>query len=900
MKKLIALALLVLVLTWTGTAGAQTLTGTIAGKVTDEQGGVLPGVTVTLTAKTGSKTQVTDAKGEFRFVALDPGTYSVKAELQGFRPKEQANLNMASGKTLEVPLALGVGGVTETVEVSANAVMIDTTTTASDNNLSPDLLTSIPMSHTAAYDLLNYSPGINDSSAFGGASSSANSLMLDGVDTRDPSGGTPWMFFNYNLVEEVQVGGIGQPAEYGGFSGAVVNTITKSGGNRLSFMSEMRYTGSSLSGDNTSASIKAVNPGLADPGVIKRMTDYTVQLGGPIVKDRLFFFMNVERYSLSEDPTGPRKNYTEVSPRFNFKLTGQITPKDSLSLSGQFDWYNIKGRTGAIPASVATDIQTRTEDAPNSMWNLQYRKVFGSTAFLEAKFVGYSGYYDLTPLSMAPYHYDGGNGSYSGGAGWISKHDRGRNQLNLSVSKYAQAAGTHNFKFGMEIERSTVRDRFAYSGGLYFYDYNGAPYYAYGYSYDNQSRNKRESFYAQDQWKLGRASLNAGVRADHITGEDTTNGKQQYSTFSVAPRLGLVYDLTGHGTSVVRGFYGQLYDGAVSDTYSRVLTGLTDTTAWIVSNNWQTLTYAYTIPAVNKYTMGPNLKQPRTDEFSVAWEQQIGKTMKFSATGIYRNAKNFLNAELIGGAWSTFSYTPGGWTTPVTLYKLPSRPGNPQYLIQNVDSASYSVNGATVTMDQSRKYKGLMLVLTRSMKDRWMAQVSYVLSKTEGDISNGSESGIYSSQFATPDGALINTYGPAGNDHRHEIKVMASYQIPKAEVALSAYYSGISGYNWTPYASISKSRTLYTGSLSVNLEPRGNRLLPFENLLTLRAEKVVKVGTNRFGVYVDVSNVFNSGTVTGVVTNVIGTSVLGTTVPFGTPTSLLAARQATLGVRWSF
>jgi hypothetical protein len=618
------------------------------------------------------------------------------------------------------------------------------------------------------------------------------------------------------------------------------------------------------------------------------------------MKDRLFFFLNVERYSLSEDPTGPRTNYTEVSPRFNFKLTGQITPKDTVSFSGQFDWYNIKGRTGAIPASVATNIQTRTEDAPNSMWNAQYRKVFGSTAFLEAKFVGYSGYYDLTPFDMTPFHYDGETGAYSGGAGYISKHDRGRNQFNISVSKYAHAAGTHNFKFGMEIERSTVRDRFQYAGGLYFYDLGGAPYYAYGYSYDLQSKNKRESFYAQDQWRLGRASLNVGVRADHISGEDTTNGKQQYSTLSVAPRLGVVYDLSGNGTSVVRGFYGQLYDGAVSDTYSRVLTGLTDTTAWIVSNNWQTLELGYIIPAVNKYTMGPNLKQPRTDEFSVAWEQQVGKSMKFSATGIYRSAKNFLNSQLIGGAWSTFSNTPSGWATPITLYKLPSRPSNPQYIIQNVDSVSYSVDGATVTTDQSRKYKGLMLVLTRNMKDRWMGQVSYVLSKTEGNISNGSESGIYSSQFATPNGALINTFGPAGNDRRHEIKVMASYQIPKVEVQVSGYYAGISGYNWNPYASISKSRTNYTGSLSVNLEPRGSRLLPFQNLLTLRAEKVVKVGVHRLGAYVDVSNVFNSGTVTGVVTNVIGTSILDTTVPFAAATALLPARQATLGVRWSF
>ena len=122
MRRMIILALVVLVCSWVGNAGAQTLTGTIAGKVTDEQGGVLPGVTLTLTGKTGSKTQVTDAKGEFRFFALDPGTYSVKAELQGFRTKAQEGLNVGTGKTVDVSFALGVGGVTETVDVVADTV----------------------------------------------------------------------------------------------------------------------------------------------------------------------------------------------------------------------------------------------------------------------------------------------------------------------------------------------------------------------------------------------------------------------------------------------------------------------------------------------------------------------------------------------------------------------------------------------------------------------------------------------------------------------------------------------------------------------------------------------------------------------------------------------------------
>ncbi len=918
MKRTIVLALLAAAIAWAGVAGAQTLTGTILGKVTDEQGGVLPGATVTLTGSQGSQTQVTDAKGEFRFIGLSPGIYSVKSELQGFRTKLQQNLDVAVGKTVDVPMQMAVGGVSEQVDVVANAVVIDTTTTAVDNNLSPTMLQSIPMNHTS-YELLNYAPGINGDSAFGGGSDTANSLMLDGVDTRDPAGGTPWMFFNYNLLDEVQVGGIGQPAEYGGFSGAVINSITKSGGNRFSFLTELRYTGNKLAGDNTSAELKQINKGLANPDVITKMTDYTVQLGGPVVKDRVFFFANVQRFSQKDDPSGPRTIHTEISPRFHFKVTANASRTDNITFSGQYDQYNQIGRTGIVPGSVATDKQTRTEDAPNWMWNAQYRKVLGSSAFLEAKWTGYKGYYDLNPLDMSPSHWDWVTKEYTGGASWISQHDRDRNQVNVSLSKYADLAGKHNFKFGLEIERSTIRDRFEYAGGMYFNDYDGLPYYAYGYSYDIKGKNKRESFYAQDQWRMGRFTANIGIRGDHIVGADSTTNKDLYSTFSLAPRLGAVYDLSGKGTSVLRAFYGQLYDGAVETTYDRALLGLSDYTTWAVGPNWQSLEVVDVVPAVNKYTLSNNLNHPRTDEYSFSFDQQIGPSMKFTATAIFRNATNFMNSVLLENLnlWAPITVTPAkprsdlapypGTTpfniVPITVYKWGFDPKkvDQQYLIQPVNSVTYHMaDGTSITTDQSRKYRGLMLVLTRSLKDRWHAQVSYVLSRTRGNVSNGGSSNLRSGQFETPNGILINSFGNAGYDRRHEIKIMAGYQIPVAEVAVSAYFQAVSGYNYTPTTSITAKTLNWSGSSTVLLEPRGSRTLPFDKELTLRFEKVFNLGVNRIGLYADIDNVFNSAIVTGVVGAVDGTSILGQRVPFLTPTSLIGARQVTLGARWSF
>ena len=175
----------------------------------------------------------------------------------------------------------------------------------------------MPISRTnAAVNMMNNAPGVNSGSAFGGPANSGNALLLDGVDTSDPEGGTAWTFFNYNIIDEVQVGSLGQPAEYGGFTGAVVNTITKSGGNRYSSLFEYRYTEKGLRGDNISDDTKRANPTLAASGVDK-LNDYTVQLGGPIRRDKAFFFGSIQRYSIRQDPDGPRTIRTEVSPRFN-------------------------------------------------------------------------------------------------------------------------------------------------------------------------------------------------------------------------------------------------------------------------------------------------------------------------------------------------------------------------------------------------------------------------------------------------------------------------------------------------------------------------------------------------------------------------------------------------------
>jgi hypothetical protein len=530
---------------------AQTLTGVVSGKVTDEQGGVLPGVTVTLSGRTGSQTQVTDARGEYRFIGLEPGAYNVKAEIQGFKAKEQQAIDVGVNRTAEVNLALQVGGVSETVNVVANTLTVDTTTTATDTSLSQELLFSMPVSHNnPAVNILNYMPGVTDGSAFGAGSDVANSLAIDGIDTRDPEGGSSWVFFNYNIIDEIQVGALGQTAEYGGFTGAVVKTIASRASKSRScpVAKSQREHGRR---SNASSSVADANPLLANALKTKLLNDSTVQIGGPMKKDKIFYFFSVQRFEFNRYSESPTVLRGEISPRYNGKITWQLTPNDTLMGSVQYDNYNQKGRLGMVPAYQVTDQsrQTIIQDSPEWVYNAQYRKVFGSSTFLEAKFTGYWGYYDLNPTSKDPNHYDIVTGQITGGAGYVFQADRTRNQLNASLTRYAKMAGTHNFKFGVEIERSTIQDRSAYVGpnDTYYVDYLGKPYYAYSSAYDLQGTNKRESYYAQDQWKAGRFTANLGLRYDNIRGHSTVLNQNIFHTRSVGPRLGFALDVTGKG-----------------------------------------------------------------------------------------------------------------------------------------------------------------------------------------------------------------------------------------------------------------------------------------------------------------------------------------------------------------
>jgi len=908
-KRSLLIALLFLAVATPGFA--QTQLGSVTGVVKDEQGGTLPGATITLTGSRGSRTATTDAKGEYRFPAVEPGVYEVRAEMSGFRTKRFGSITVPVAGVANIDVNLSVGGVAESIDVVGEVAMVDTTSTESTNTLSQDLLYNMPIDRRS-FNVYNFAPGISNDAAFGAGASTANALLLDGVDTRDPDGGTDWSFYNYNIIDQVQIQGLGAPAEYGGYTGAIVNTISKSGGNRYAGLFDLNYTKGSLASDNITSAIKDQNVALSQPSITKKYLDVTAQISGPLKQDKAFFFFSVQRFLKDEDPPGPRTTREEISHRGNLKINWNPKPNDQFVTMLQFDDYNIRGRCDLSSGFLCNDSLTDNEDAPEWLWNVQWKHLFSSKTFLDAKYVGWWGYYYLYPQVNKPGHLDGATGAYSQSWGTYSYYDRARHQVNASISHYADAFGRHDLKFGVEVERSRARNRYGYTDNIFYYDYGGQPYLGYSYSYDQEGYNHRESVYAQDAWRVNdRLTVNAGVRMDWVRGISSITGEKVYDTKSVGPRIGVAFDVAGNHKTVLSGFYGRYYEGASMEHYIAALPGVSD---YVILD---TTTPGF--PEVDRtatpvYRVDPNIKKPRVDEFTARFEHSLGNDFRIAASGIYRKYRGYSEREFPSARWAPTTVTNQLTGQPVTVYKWANRSDSEtDGLVTNTDGFQYRDEAGNIlgTAHTFRDYKGLMLVLTKRLSHRWQTQLSYVLSRTRGTWNNDNTNS-YGSNFrwASPTTALINTDGRTTNDPTHEVKAYFTYQVPKVDLMVNAYYRFITGQTYTPFQQLSGSSLNFPQSSRgrrLLLEPRGERRVDNENMLDLRLEKVFKMGAgnDRLSVYADVKNVFNKTIVTTANERYPSVSSIAPDgssfdVPFGGPIAVIEPRQLVLGARWSF
>jgi hypothetical protein len=283
-------------------SAAQETTGIISGVVRDPQGLAVPGATVTITGSQGSKTTVTESSGRFTVSFLTPGTYTVRSELQGFKPVERQNVVVGLGQTVDLDLRTEVGGLTENVTVAAESPVIDRTTTTIGTNIDSALLSRLPVGRRFS-DTLYVAPGVSTGGTVGeanpsisGGSGLENQYVVDGVNITNQGygalgsysivfgslgNGTP-----FDFMQEVQVKTGGYEAEFGQATGGVVNVVTKSGTNTL----RGTVFGYSRPESMESSFKQIVTPNGTVNTTATQLSDVGVEAGGPVLKNRLFFF----------------------------------------------------------------------------------------------------------------------------------------------------------------------------------------------------------------------------------------------------------------------------------------------------------------------------------------------------------------------------------------------------------------------------------------------------------------------------------------------------------------------------------------------------------------------------------------------------------------------------------
>lgn len=893
-------------------------TASLQGSVTDASGSPIPGATVTVTSAAligGPRSTSTDATGQYRFRSLAPGIYRMQVELQGFKSYVRDNVRLELGQTIDAHATLEIGAVEETVTVTGESPVVDMTTSAAQKNLPKEVLELIPFTNRFGPGAMLAAPGVNPNNytAYGSGGSSSNAYMVDGVDVSDPEGGTIWLFANHNWIQEVQVIGLGANAEYGGFTGVASNSLFRSGSNRFSGLFETLWETDGLTDDNVSDEILAQNEDLT-PGRTDYVTDSTFQVGGPIKRDRAWFFTSFQYFRPKTAPAGYPKEGSligggpdarlERSPRLLFKPTLQLGPNDKITGFVEYDSYTVDGRRAN--ATVAP-IATLHQDSPEFSWNGNYTKILGSTSVFDVKYSGFWGYYYLLPYegSDTPGWYDVAEDFYSVNSFYFYNADRVRHQANATLTKFAStAAGEHDFKFGVEFERSYVKSEYGYPGDMYIFADAGVPYGAYFYEgYLKDNVNNRTALFAQDQWKIARRlTINPGVRIDMHRGYNKDLGETVFKTNPVSPRIGIAYDVTGRGRTVIRAHYGHYYDGAKSTYYDAL--GPNIAPVFYADIHPVTLQPLFppevAFPGVNR-TMDDDLKHPRLKQFIVGAEHELVPGWSLAVTGVWRDNDQFIDDVLQNGEFATrvvpdpgapartdppFAGLPGTNAT-VTTYRPLNDPLEWQYQITNPDFLF-------------RRYRGVDIHLKRRLANRFLVDMSWVISKITGNIDNTGSFGN------TVEGNDPNRdprtqpfrEGRLSRDNTHILKASGAYLLPFGVQASGAFFY-LTGNAFTRTVRVNVGQGQRP---DLFIEPRGSQRYDDQTRLDVKVEKQFRLADGSIGVTFEGFNVTNNSAVTARTTRSANVSTTGvvTNANYFTPTGLVAPRRFRLGLVYRF
>jgi hypothetical protein len=902
-----------------GIADAQRLTGAVRGDVKDESGAPVPGVNVTVAGEAligGSQLSVTDETGSYRFPALPPGTYKLTFELAGFQTVVVDQIRAVLGTTIEQNVTMNLSKVAEEMLVTGETPLIDSSKPGFSTNYTQEYLENTPIARFTFFDFVQMAPGSSpmrfDNTAFAhsilGSNTNENMYQMDGTDLTSSLTGAAWPWPNTDIIEEIEVLDIGAPAEYGNYQGAVVNVVTKSGGNEYHGDANFYWQTQGLTGNN--AEIDGI------PYHRDKYTDFTFQMGGPILKDKIWVFGGVQtrREHFSQPGTPPESPAKEDDDRYFIKGTVDINSKNKLTVSLHNDYYDIPEQVTITQPIETALVETGSNPTPNVMLS----SVLNDKTYLEVRYAGFYGH-DIGKPQNGQYvsgHSDVYTGYYSGGILSWYDGDIWKSQVSGKMSYFADnfIKGSHDFRFGAQYTNAGNNYIYAYTNGVKYYDYNGAPYLAYyQLPYHIGADVNSIGFFADDTWRItDNLTFNLGVRYDRSKGSipdfpelnaaaeeigNTITGRPDIAEWNVvSPRLGFTYQFPWEKATQIRGHYGRYYQAMLTPYLQRAGPARAPITALLFNEE----TGRYDIPNFaldpsSQVQIDPDLKDPYTDQFAIGVDREITPDLAFSGSLIYKRSHDFIGNENIGGTYEQVPFIDPVSGQTIMVFNQTNDPTTDNlFLITNPDRFY-------------ERYWGFLVSLTKRMMQNWMMTASLTISRARG-FHAGSGLGPAEDQdssFFPPSNArfgqdpndFINADGLLNGDRTYIFKLQGTYNLPW-DSKLSANYSWLTG---RPYArQINTTVDITTqGPRTIFAEERdGSRRTDNVSVLDLRFEKEFAANDRfRIGISADLFNVFNSDAFYDVATTLSGP---GTEGVFGVGSTFVPPRRLMLGAKIHF
>jgi hypothetical protein len=915
---------------------AQVQTGSILVRAVDEQGGILPGVVVTIASPAlvaGQMTGVTDAGGIYRFVSLPPGVYSVRLELAGFQTLVRENVIVSVGITTPLELTLRVASVQETVTVRGESPTVDTTSANVSVLLDQRLLQSTPGGRdiwslveykvpglvTTRPDVGGAAGGLQGGFTARGTPNSQNVQFLNGINVGDPAAiGFTGFYYDYDAFEEIQVStgahDLSVPS-----AGVFLNMVTKTGGDRFSGKASAFWQGNATQSRNVDERLLAFGF-RPDAGAVKFVSDANFQLGGPVVRNKLRFFTSVRDWRVHVNVPGfPEVESTDMTSGL-LNVTWQPVERHRLTAFYARQYYDKPNRgASAFNTPESNFKEDDVFDITQGLWNA----VLSNRAFLDARVTFNRIFFPLFQKGRDQSLFDQATSVLTRAAQQEQIFERRRLQANANFNYFVERAlgGRHELRFGVDHAHTPTRTDVNRIDDLNLFWNSalgrGTEVVLFNSPVRSRATVDTTALFAQDSYTVGRLTAIGGVRWERVEGylpEQSSppsrwfpDLQRQFAAIrniihwnTVGPRLSLAYDVRGDGKTALKAAAGRYYYTIGTGTPNAVNPNFTVSERYVWNDLNGDLRFqpgelgrllARTGGLTTSYDA--DLKRPHTDEISLGLDRELMPDVKLSAVFTYRMERDNFGSHNVGVPFSAY--------TAVTRVD-PGRDGvvgtpddNPNFVVYNQDPATLGRDRFLITNNPllDQKHRDLELTLTKRFSRRWQLLAGYTIARTE----------IQTDSVVNPN-ALINNRGPIALDRTHIVKMTASYLFP-GDWMVSGNVRAQSGAPVTRTVRFS----LNQGTVTVNAEPRGSERLDPLVTLDARIAKIFRVRGREVELMLDGHNLTNANTVwdvrtlTGVVRVRRGGDPQGELVEhpqYRSPVQILPPRILRLGVSYRF